>query len=262
MRCLTFASIKGGVGKTTLAAHVAAALADQGKRSLLLDLDPQGHSSAMAGVELGPEAPCVGDALVPLSRTKLRDVVQPTTREGFGVAPASARMIGLERDLFRWGHRLDCIPRALATLDEAPDALVIDTPPQINAFTEAALALADVVVVPVPAMAHALQGLDEIFAAWHDANGRPDAEMVIAVNLWDRRTSATNAAMEATLEGLDLPVKVLRQRIMRTEVLNQAGLDLTLVYDYAPRSAVASALTALASALWRRAGQVAKKAAP
>jgi chromosome partitioning protein len=260
MRCLTFASIKGGVGKTTLAAHVAAALADQGKRTLLLDLDPQGHSSAMAGVELAPDAPCVGDALVPISRTKLRDVVQATTRERFGVAPASARMIALERDLFRWGHRLDCIPRALETLDEPPEALVIDTPPQINAFTEAALALGDVVVVPVPAMAHALQGLDEIFAAWRDANGRPDSEMVIAVNLWDRRTSATNAAMEATLDDLDLPVKVLRQRIMRTEVLNQAGLDLTLVYDYAPRSEVAGALTDLASALWRRAGQVSRRA--
>jgi chromosome partitioning protein len=202
----------------------------------------------MAGVELEPDAPCLGDALIPHSRTKLRDVVQETGREGFRVAPSSARMIGLERDLFRWGHRLDCIPRALATLDEVPDALVIDTPPQINAFTEAALAVADVVVVPVPAMAHALQGLDEIYAAWKDATVRPGCEMVIALNLWDRRTTATNSAMEETFGSLD----------QRAEVLNQAGLGLTLVFDYAPRSDVAEALAALASALWRRAGQVAR----
>jgi len=259
MRCFTFASIKGGVGKTTLASHVAAALADQGKPTLVMDLDPQGHSSAIAGVELEPEAPCLGDALIPHSRTKLRDVVRPTGRENLSVAPSGARMITLERDLFRWGHRLDCIPRAMTTLDEAPEALVVDTPPQINAFTEAALAVADVVVVPVPAMAHALQGLDEIFAAWQDVTVVPGSAMVIVINLWDRRTSATNSAMEETFQSLGLPVKVLDQRIVRAEVLNQAGLDLTLVFDYAPRSEVAEALADLASALWRRAGQVARK---
>jgi chromosome partitioning protein len=259
MRCLTFASIKGGVGKTTLSAHVAAALADRGRSTLLMDLDPQGHSSSMAGVELEADAACVADALIPYSRTTLRDVTAPTPRERLSVAPANGRMIALERDLFRWGHRLDSIPRALQTLEELPEVVVIDTPPQINAYTEAALAVADVVIVPVPAMAHALQGLDEIYAAWQDVTNMEGGEMVIVVNLWDRRTSATNAAMDETLKHLDLPLKVLKQRVPRAEVLNQAGLSLELVFDYADRSAVATRLKELTAALWRRAGGVAKK---
>lgn len=253
MRSLTFASIKGGVGKTTLSAHVAAALADQGYQTLLLDLDPQGHASALVGVELEPGAPCLGDAVVPSSRVTLREVLHETRRDNLRVAPASARMIGLERDLFRWGHRLAAVERALRTLDEPPEALVVDTPPRIDAYTEAALAVGDVIVVPVPAMAHALQGLDEIYVCWQDVSDMKGGEMVIAVNLWDRRTTATNAAVDRVLSGLDM--RVVRERVVRAEVLNQAGLSLELVYDYAPRTEVARCLRRLASELWDLAGE-------
>ncbi len=256
MRAVTVASIKGGVGKTTLSVHVAAALADKGQRTLLIDLDPQGHASGMVGVEPETDDPCAADALLPHSRYKLRDVVRETTHENLLVAPAHARMADLERELFRWGHRLSAIPKALESLPLRPDALVVDTPPQLNAFTESALAAADVVVVPVPAMAHALQGLDEIHAAWREVRDGSGGEMVIAVNLWDRRTVATNRAMDETF--VDLPVPVLKTRVFRAEVLNQAGLGLELVYDVAPRAEVSDCLRELAAELWRRAGRARK----
>lgn len=256
MRALTVASIKGGVGKTTLSCHVAAALAQKGHQTLLLDLDPQGHASAMVGVEIEPDAPCLADALIPHSRTKLGDVILATEYTNLSVAPATARMANLERDLFRWGHRLSAIPRAVETLEAAPDALVIDTPPQLNAYTESALAAADIVTVPVPAMAHALQGLDEIHAAWEDVTDSAGGEMVIAVNLWDRRTSATNSAMDDAYK--DLPVPVVTTRVLRAEVLNQAGLNLELIFQYAPRTEVAQCLKTLAAELWKRAGRAQK----
>jgi chromosome partitioning protein len=254
MRTLTFASIKGGVGKTTLSAHTAAALADRGLRTLLLDLDPQGHASALVGVELEPSDSCLGDALVPTSQVTLQEVLRETSREGLLVAPASARMTTLERDLFRWGHRLTAIQRALKTLDELPDALVLDTPPRIDAYTEAALSVGDVIVVPVPAMAHALQGLDEIYVCWQDVSDKGGGEMVIAVNLWDRRTSATNAAIDKVLGGLAM--RAMGHRVLRAEVLNQAGLALELVFDYGPRSQVALCLNGLAGELWDLAGEL------
>jgi chromosome partitioning protein len=255
MRTLAFASIKGGVGKTTLAVHVAAALADAGKRTLLVDLDPQGHASMMAGVEMSPEDPCVADSFGARPQKRLADVVQATNRENLWVAPATSRMIEAERELFRWGHRLQAVPRAIASLPYQFDAVVLDTPPQLNAYTEAALATGNVVVVPVPAMAHALQGLDEIQFAWKDVTDGRHSAMIAAVNLWDRRTSATNAAMEDAFR--EMPVPLAKSRVLRAEALNQAGLAFETVYDYAPSSEVADCLKRLSQELWRLAGKYA-----
>lgn len=253
MRTLTFASIKGGVGKTTLATHVAAGIADRGLRTLLVDLDPQGHASTMLGVEASRDDPCVADAFGARPRKTLADVVVPTARSGLSLAPANVRMVDLERELFRWGHRLRAIPRALETLAQPFDALVIDTPPQLNAYTEAALAVGDVVVVPVGTLAHSLQGLDEICAAWEDAADATTAAMVGVINLWDKRTTATNAAMEDIF--VELPVPLAETRVPRTEALNQAGLGFQMVYEYAPASAASTALQRLT-------GELLKWAAP
>jgi len=253
MRTMVFSSIKGGVGKTTMAVHVAAGLADSGIRTLLVDLDPQGHASLMAGVEISTDDPCVVDTFGPKPAKKLHQVVVQTERENLLVAPASSRMIDMERDLFRWGHRLQAIERSLKKWNDSVNALVIDTPPQLNAYSETALAAATMVVVPIPAMAHALQGLDEINAAWEDVTEGQGGGMVGAINMWDRRTTATNAAMEDAFK--DLPIKVARNRIPRAEALNQAGLAYEMIYDYSATSPASVAFYDLTTELWRLAGK-------
>jgi chromosome partitioning protein len=204
---------------------------------------------------MSPEDPCVADSFGARPQKRLADVVQATNRENLWVAPATSRMIEAERELFRWGHRLQAVPRAIASLPYQFDAVVLDTPPQLNAYTEAALATGNVVVVPVPAMAHALQGLDEIQFAWKDVTDGRHSAMIAAVNLWDRRTSATNAAMEDAFR--EMPVPLAKSRVLRAEALNQAGLAFETVYDYAPSSEVADCLKRLSQELWRLAGKYA-----
>jgi len=251
MPSIAFSTIKGGVGKTTLSVHVAAALADRGLKVLFMDLDPQAHSSLVLGLEPG-DCLSLADTFGPHPRCKLDEVVVPSPRRPtLFIAPACSRIAALERELHSWGHRLQAIPRALRTLSWTPDVIVIDTPPSIGAFTEAVLAFADVVVAPVPAGAFALQGLGEIEAARREAR-EAGGELVVAVNMWDRRTTATNAAMEAALGDLATPV--LNTRVGRAEMLNQAGLAYETVFDQSPGAAVCDELQALTTELGKRAG--------
>lgn len=251
MAFIAFSTIKGGVGKTTLCAHVAAALADAGRQVLLLDLDPQAHASLVLGLE-SREGPCVGDALGPRPKHTLAQVVVASPkRPGLFIAPAAPRMAAQERELFQWGHRLQAIPRALKTLGWTPDVILADTPPSIGAFTEAVLASADLVVAPVPTGAFALQGLGEIETAWRDVREQGGA-LVAVVNLWDRRTTATNEAMEGALSESTVPV--LRARIPRSESINQAGLGYEVVFDTSPQAAGVEELRALAQELAKRVG--------
>jgi len=250
MRSIAFSTIKGGVGKTTLSVHVAASLADRGLKVLLLDLDPQAHASMVLGLDPG-DHPCVADAFGPRPRCSLADVVVTNPkRPSLFVAPACARMGGLERELFGWGYRLQAIPRALATLGWEPDVVIADTPPSVGAYTEAVLASFDLVVAPVPAGAFALQGLGEIQSAWRFAREQ-GGDLVVVVNMWDRRTNATNAAMEEAFKDLERPV--LKMRIPRAEALNQAGLGFEVVFDTHPTSPVAHALDKLTAELARKA---------
>jgi chromosome partitioning protein len=251
MPMIAFSTIKGGVGKTTLCVHVAAALADAGHRVLLMDLDPQAHASLVLGLEPA-EAPCVGDAFGPRPRHRLDEIVVASPkRPNLFIARAHPRMASLERELFQWGHRLQAIPRALKTLSWTPDVIIVDTPPSLGAFTEAVLHHADLVVAPVPTGAFALQGLGEIETAWRGVR-EEGGQMVAVVNLWDRRTTATNDAMEAALKESTVPV--LRMRIPRSEAINQAGLGYEVVFDTSPSAPGVEELRELAKELGRRAG--------
>ncbi|MDY7231812.1 ParA family protein [Hyalangium rubrum] len=251
MPMLGFSTIKGGVGKTTLCVHVAAALADAGHRVLLMDLDPQAHASLVLGLEPA-DVPCVADAFGPRPRHKLEEVVVASPkRPNLFIARAHPRMATLERELFQWGHRLQAIPRALKTLSWTPDIVIADTPPSLGAFTEAVLHSADVVAAPVPTGAFALQGLGEIETAWREVR-EEGGQLVAVVNLWDRRTTATNDAMDAALKESTVPV--LRMRIPRSEAINQAGLGYEVVFDTSPSAPGAEELRELARELGRRAG--------
>ncbi len=256
MLSMAFATIKGGVGKTTLAVHVAAALADAGRKVLFIDLDPQAHGSLVLGLEPG-DHPCVADAFGPKPKSAMDQVVVSSPkRQNLVIAPSAPRMFGMERDLFQWGHRLQAIPRALKTLTWEPEVVIIDTPPARGAYTEAALHAADLVVAPVPTGAFALQGLNDVEAACREI--REDSGMLaVVVNLWDRRTQATNAAMEETLQSLTMPVA--RNRIPRAEALNQAGLGYEVIFDASPNAPIVEDLRGLAKELEEMAVKVSKK---
>ena len=251
MRIITLATIKGGVGKTVLSAHLAASLASRGVETLFIDLDPQGHASLLLGIDAEPGAPCIGDVLLPKTGRCLDDVVVRDVRPHLSVAPAILQMALQERQLYAWALRLRAVLKALEQLNEKPDAVVIDTPPHIGAYTEAALHAADLIIAPIPALAGALQGFGDLRAAWAEMQDGRAGNIASVVNMWDGRTKATNAAVIEAIEELGVPV--FSARIPRAEVINQAALTHNLVFDHAPSAPVSGMLTEFAAEAWNMA---------
>ena len=246
MRVITLATIKGGVGKTILATHLAAVFADKGRRTLLLDLDPQGHATLLAGVDLLPGAPCVGDALLRGEHSRLRQVIVQDVRPNLSVGPAILGMARQEQQLYPWGLRIRCVVKALETLDEDDfEIVVIDTPPHLGAFTEAALYAADVTLAPIPALAGSLQGFGDLREVWGEMQEGRAGVLAGAINLWDGRTKATNVAVETAINDLD--ARVLNTRIPKAEAINQAALSHSLVFDTQPKHPAAGCFAELAA---------------
>lgn len=243
MQIITVATIKGGVGKTIIASHLAAALAETGKETLLVDLDPQGHATLLCGVDAAPNALCVGDALLPGKFQLMREIVVRDVRPNLSVAPAVLRMAMLERQLYASALRHRALLNALNFYanDYLPDYVVIDTPPHIGAFTEAALHVADLTLAPIPALAGSMQGLADLRCAWSEMQDGKGGSLQPIVNMLDGRTKSTNAAVFDSI-----PPEAMRTRIPRAEPINQAALNHQLLFDASPKHPACDVFRALA----------------
>jgi chromosome partitioning protein len=257
MKAIAVATIKGGVGKTILSAHLAAGLARQGYRTLLMDLDPQGHATLLAGIDAHPEAFCVGDVLLRESQLKLQDVIVRNLRPNFDVAPAVIKMAAQERQLYTWALRLKTVLRALESLPSKPDVVVIDCPPHIGGFTEAALHAADLTIAPIPALAGSIHGLADLETTWLEMRDGRAGELAGVINLWDQRTSVTNGVVLDTLKTMSTPI--FETRIPKCEIINQAALKQMLVFEHAPHHPVTAVFDALAKEAWERVTRIASR---
>lgn len=249
MKIIAIATVKGGVGKTVLSSHLAAGLARAGHHTLLMDLDPQGHATLLVGIEPHPNACCIGDVLIRESQYALSDVVVPNVRPSLDVAPATLKMATQERQLYAWALRLKTVLRALHSLENEPDVVVIDCPPHIGGYTEAALHAADLTLAPIPALAGSLEGFGDLKSTWEEMRDGRSGKLAGVVTMWDARTKVTNATVMESLSHLD--IEMLSTRIPKAEVINQAALRHSLVYDHAPTHAIAAVFDQLADEVWQ-----------
>jgi chromosome partitioning protein len=158
---------KGGVGKTTLTINLGAALADLGRRVLLLDLDPQGHLTEGVGLqECYLEArPTLYDALTSKEAVPLGTLIQrPTkTREPLAVIPATYQLMLAEQALYMTRNREHKLKTLLAQLDDQFDYVLIDCPPVLGNLTDNALNAARRVLIPIQAEATSVRALELLF---------------------------------------------------------------------------------------------------
>lgn len=161
MRILAVANQKGGVGKTTTSVNLAAALAEAGHPTLLIDLDPQGNATSGLGVETAP-----GQSLYPalIGRAGVRDTIRPTAYPQLSIIPAEIDLAGCEVEIARLERPLDRLREVLAPLrhDASFSHVLLDCPPSLGILMTSALAAADGLIVPVQCEFYALDGITKI----------------------------------------------------------------------------------------------------
>jgi len=161
-RTVAVVNQKGGVGKTTTAINLAASVASEGYRVLLVDFDPQGNASSGVGYPKDRIELTIYDALV--GDVEFKDVIRPTEITTLFVAPTNMDLVGAEVELISADGREYYLRDALATVSDEYDYIIIDCPPGLGMLTLNALAAADGVVVPMQAEYFALEGLSALIS--------------------------------------------------------------------------------------------------
>jgi chromosome partitioning protein len=244
-RIFAVANQKGGVGKTTTTVSLGAALAERGKRVLVVDLDPQGNATMGLGVDGRQFERSVYDVL--LNDVPMVDVVEPTGFPNLFVAPATLDLAGVEQELTSVISRELRLKKALASVDGDFDYIFVDCPPSLGLITINAFAAATDIMVPVQTEYYALEGLTQLqrIVDLVQKNLNPALRITkVVLTMYDaRNTLSVDVAKEVKKHFTNELCKTVIPRTVRLAEAPSHGQPIS-VYD--PSSKGAKAYKALA----------------
>ncbi|MBR2754544.1 MAG: ParA family protein [Lachnospiraceae bacterium] len=244
-RTIAVANQKGGVGKTTTTINLSAALAEQGKKVLLVDLDPQGNATSGVGVDKRDLENTVYELFV--GRTTLDECLLETDFLNLSVLPANINLSGAEIDLIDMENREYHLKDILQQIKDDYDFILIDCPPSLNMLTVNAMTAADTVLVPIQCEYYALEGLSQLIHTINLVKKRLNPHLQlegVVFTMYDARTKLSMQVVENVKQTLKENIyNTIIPRSIKLAEAPSYGMPITA---YAPTSPGADAYRLLA----------------
>lgn len=218
---IAFANQKGGVGKTTSAVNLAAALGKLGKKTLLVDMDPQGNATSGFGISKKEIKVSTYELLI--GEAKAEDAIIQTKFKNLSVIPSNIALVGAEVDLLDIEKREQCAKKALAPIKDKFDYIMIDCPPALSMLTINAFVAADGLVIPMQCEYFALEGLSQLTGTVKKVRQlyNPDLQMTgILLTMYNGRLNLTAGVVREIKKYY--AEKLFKQPISRGVKLSEA----------------------------------------
>lgn len=242
---------KGGVGKSTTAINLSAALGSLGKKVLLIDLDPQGNATSGIGIEKSDVNQCVYDVL--LNNVDIKDVILRDVCENVDVVPATINLAGAEVELVSEMARENKLKRAAGSQRGFYDYIFIDCPPSLGLLTINALVAADKLIIPIQCEFYALEGVTKLLESQKRVkeNLNPSLDIMgVVLTMFDARQLLSRDVVDSVRDYFGQ--MVFNTVIPRNVKIAEAPSYAQPITEYAPSSKGAIAYIELAKEVINR----------
>ena len=251
---MAIANQKGGVGKTTTTINLSAALAEQGKKVLIIDMDPQGNTSSGLGIDKDELETTVYQLMI--GDNSFDECVQKDVFENLDVLAANVNLAGIEIETMDMEDRNYILRDIISEVEDRYDFIIIDCPPSLNTLTINSMTTADSVLVPIQCEYYALEGLSQLIYTINLVKDRLNPKLTIngvVFTMYDARTNLSLQVVENVKSYLNQNIyKTIIPRNVRLAEAPSHGLPINL---YDPRSSGAESYDLLAEEVIENGGE-------